>query len=319
MPDTLRIDPWTPEYESAIQFDEDPEESPANTAIESDRWEAKRPAATPRPERALFIDGVRRIDIGLIDERDDKLVFGLLGSYAAGVAECAPGRGSVSESRVQRRVVLGAGIRHDAIDIDAGSAVLRYEGHGAPENNRRQVANEIQVLMRKLEGDLARSLANPDDPTFVDGPLTYLLPLEEPIVGYVKTHSRHYVGDAEMRVVASLEAGCRSPVFQFGEGANSRYSWYMRLAAVRGIEHSLAGIVRLEVSTSVGTDTAVQLADLSASLLPSFATTPGWDARAPQNLFPIAALEQQLRHLLGDAEWVRRKIEEHFHREAVAA
>src|SRR5665811_221196 len=48
------------------------------------------------------------------------------------------------------------------------------------------IRDRLQVLMRKLEGDLGRDTAGYHALTFVDGPLTYLLPLEEPILGYVK-------------------------------------------------------------------------------------------------------------------------------------
>jgi hypothetical protein len=44
-----------------------------------------------------------------------------------------------------------------------------------------------------------------------------------------------------------------------------------------------------------------------------------WDARAPQNLYPIAALEALLHHELGDHEWIRRHIDLHFHRLGVGA
>jgi hypothetical protein len=43
------------------------------------------------------------------------------------------------------------------------------------------------------------------------------------------------------------------------------------------------------------------------------------DPRAPQNLYPIGGLEEQLRHSLGDHEWIRRHIETHFAREVVPA
>jgi hypothetical protein len=321
MPLSLRVDPWTPDYESAIRFEGEPaDDPPVDTSVETDEWRLIRPSESIGfPATIFFIDGVRRIDVGVIREEDLNLVFGLLGSYAAGVSEYRSGNGTIGETRIRRRIVLGAGIRHDPIDVEAGSAVLRYEGHGTPENDRQHVVNAIQVLMRTLEGELAKSLTSHDALTFVDGPLTYLLPLEEPIVGYVKTHTRHYLSAEHMRTVTALEPGTRSPVFAFGEASASRYSWYMRLAQPRTIDHSLAGIVRLEVSHSVGADDAVRLADTSSAALPRFASRSAWDPRAPQNLYPISALEERLRHLLGDRAWIRRHIEAHIHREGVAA
>ena len=44
------------------------------------------------------------------------------------------------------------------------------------------------------------------------------------------------------------------------------------------------------------------------SALLAFASEPHKDARAPQNLYPIAGLEQRLRHLLGDARLMERAL-----------
>ena len=63
----------------------------------------------------------------------------------------------------------------------------------------------------------------------------------------------------------------------------------------------MAGIVRLEVAAHDGLEAALRLADLTSAALPRFAPRPGRDPRAPQNLFPISALENMLRHRLGDA------------------
>jgi hypothetical protein len=67
--------------------------------------------------------------------------------------------------------------------------------------------------------------------------------------------------------------------------------------------------VRLETLESVGLENAVRVADVTARWLPMFASTRAWDPRAPQNLFPICALEQRLHHELGDRLWIRAAIE----------
>jgi hypothetical protein len=63
---------------------------------------------------------------------------------------------------------------------------------------------------------------------------------------------------------------------------------------------------------TIGIERAVSLADLTTQHLPRFASSPIWDSRAPQNLYPFAALEQRLRHELGDHNWIRRAIESHI-------
>jgi hypothetical protein len=47
---------------------------------------------------------------------------------------------------------------------------------------------------------------------------------------------------------------------------------------------------------------------VSAATLPAYASTPHKDPRAPQNLFPIAGLERELRRRLGDAALVHRAL-----------
>ena len=67
-------------------------------------------------------------------------------------------------------------------------------------------------------------------------------------------------------------------------------------------------MVRCEVSGDQAVEQAVQMADFSASTLPRFVSEPHKDPRAPQNLYPIAALERELRRRLGDARFVERAL-----------
>ena len=46
------------------------------------------------------------------------------------------------------------------------------------------------------------------------------------------------------------------------------------------------------------------------------ASEPYQDDRAPQNLLPVALLERELRHRLGDPELIARLLIETFYREA---
>jgi hypothetical protein len=51
---------------------------------------------------------------------------------------------------------------------------------------------------------------------------------------------------------------------------------------------------------------------MTAQHLPGLASTADRDPRAPQNLVPVGALEQQLRHRLGDPRWIRRMLMQHL-------
>jgi hypothetical protein len=57
----------------------------------------------------------------------------------------------------------------------------------------------------------------------------------------------------------------------------------------------------------------IRLADRTAAVLPLVASEPHLDPRAPQNLVPIAALERQLRHRMGDRGLVYRALREAVH------
>jgi hypothetical protein len=66
----------------------------------------------------------------------------------------------------------------------------------------------------------------------------------------------------------------------------------------------------LELAAEVPITEAVRVADALAEALPPYASTPQKDTRAPQNLFPIAGLERELRHRLGDAQLMLRALRE---------
>ena len=79
------------------------------------------------------------------------------------------------------------------------------------------------------------------------------------------------------------------------DGMWTRHSWYMRLPGPGGSPR--AGIVRYECSPELSGIGAI--AEVSARVLPRYASEAHKDSRAPQNL-PISGLERELRHRLGD-------------------
>jgi hypothetical protein len=74
------------------------------------------------------------------------------------------------------------------------------------------------------------------------------------------------------------------------------------------MSHPWSGIVRLEAAGELKVAEVRRLADLSAVTLPKYSSVPHKDPRAPQNLFPIAGLERELRHRLGDPSFVQRAL-----------
>jgi hypothetical protein len=172
--------------------------------------------------------------------------------------------------------------------------------------------------MREAEADLAlRTLQGGDaDLVVVDGPLNY--GMSGRAVGMIKRQARTYLDADHAHAIGALSAGERTPIFRFGERRAERYSWYLRLAEPRPIDAGAAGIVRLEVGGGDGVDNALAMAEMTSAILPRFAPRPRWDARAPQNLYPIAALESVLRRRLGDSALVRRALEASIYREVLS-
>jgi uncharacterized protein len=127
-------------------------------------------------------------------------------------------------------------------------------------------------------------------------------------IGYVKTQQVHYLPEELQPVLGQLDTGQRTPLFRIGAAGDwrSRYSWYLRLPTPRS--QPLSGIVRIELMADDGIDMAVARADSVTASLPRFASEAHKDARAPQNLYPIAGLEHRLRHLLGDPQILERAL-----------
>jgi hypothetical protein len=106
--------------------------------------------------------------------------------------------------------------------------------------------------------------------------------------------------------LAALAPGERTPAFTVGTNGFTRHSWYVRLPG--GVGTPLAGVVRCECAADVAPAALAALADVTAVVLPRFASEAHKDARAPQNVYPIGGLERQLRHRLGDSRLLYRAL-----------
>jgi hypothetical protein len=106
-------------------------------------------------------------------------------------------------------------------------------------------------------------------------------------------------------MVGALAGGERTPVFLMGT-TWERYAWYLRLPCSPG--SPWAGVVRIECSADLPRAEVTRLANLSQATLCRYASLEYKDARAPQNLYPIAGLERQLRRRLGDTRLLYRAL-----------
>jgi hypothetical protein len=315
----LRVDPWDPEYGGSIELD--PDLGPPtglDLGVEVDRAWSPMPAPAARSSVCCaFIDGVRRIDLRLFAEEGDAAAPGLAGSWAVGSAwsSLPP---EISDVRLGRELVVGGGLSADALDVLIGSGSIRFAPRSVTGVTPLEPIQGLQNAMREAEATLAQEVLSRGGAELVisDGPLTYFA--AGPAIGLVKRQSRAYLDGEHAQVLGRLTVGERTPIFKFGEQRLERYAWYLCLAPRRAIDGAMASLVRLEVLTTEGIDHARELAGLTGAVLPRFAPTPGRDPRAPQNLYPVGALESKLRHRLGDPALIRRALETAIHAEVLS-
>lgn len=316
------VESWSPEYGVPLETDLDPTTTEVAVDIE-----VSAAAWAPVPARGVpvgcvrFVDGVRRVDarIWVLPPDGGVAVPAVAASYAAGVVGCEGDVARVESCTVRRGLFSSAA---DLGAVHTGSAT--YAAHHLEEHQAVDLVAAVQADMRHLEVEVALRAGDGPGPSdradmvVVDGPLRaeHTLPT---VVGYVKTHHTTYLPAELHAVVARLAPAQRTPVFRVGSGRRSRLSWYLRLPAGGragagrqggggggrgggggGRAHPWAGVVRCEVAGDRDAAWAVGIADRTAATLPRFASAPHTDARAPQNLHPIAGLERHLRHRLGD-------------------
>jgi len=298
------VESWSPDYGAAVDDSMQLSTTEVDVTCErpADQWQPiAPPPSTAASSCIVFVDGVRRVDARVwVHTTDSGLRQGLCASYAAGAVRC-DGRASLAAAMVCRGVFCpGNGVE----PIVTRHAT--YRPRPASGEMPEQLWIAIQDQMADLEAKAAIQAGAGGDAgvVVVDGPLRDRRHVPG-VAGYVKSHQVRYLGPAHEEVVTALAAGERTPVFFLG-GRFARWSWYLRLP--HGSGHPWAGIVRLEAPADLDVTAAAALADRLAVALPRFASRPHEDARAPQNLHPIAALERELRHRLGDPGLLERGL-----------
>lgn len=294
------IEAWAPEYGTPMGLDEhDASTSIVDVTIENamSKWTPVSPKDFAQPDTILFTDGVRRVDANVwITESDGVVKPGLCATYAAGAVLC-DGSARIVAAEVERGLFTCSKEARPIASRHAVYSVRRPQGDSP---------DDLTLALQKRMADLEVSLATivTADLTLIDGPLGARHGLQN-TVGYVKTHHVSYLPEQVAHVIPQLHAGQRTPVFLIA-GPWSRYSWYLRLPCPR--EHAWAGIVRCETTADVETPEVIALANMTAGTLPRFASEGHKDSRAPQNLYPIAGLERELRRRLGDPALLYRDL-----------
>lgn len=315
MPLSLRIDPWTPDYESAIRIDDDEPAAPVDPFVETEDWQPISPEYRPRPDTIVFIDGVQRVEMRVIGDNDGRMVYGAFTSLAVGAALARLNRPAVACEVPERVLALSDGASSEPIAVPCGNMDLEFLLQSTAKAGLAGVHEAVENAREMAETRLGERMTREGyELVIVDGRLNFQPTRRSMVIGFVKTMHRTYLQGGQLAVLAQLPTRTRTPLFRI-ERDRPVYSWYLRLADHRPIEHAWAGLARIETLDSIGLAAAVQLADLTTTHLPDFASTRERDSRAPQNLYPISGLEDQLRHTMGDHEWIRRHIEAYFHRE----
>jgi hypothetical protein len=323
----LWVDAWDPGYGSSVRTDDRAEStSTTDLAVEFPvgTWRpVDPPPGLAAPAAILFVDGVRRIDarvwIGAPGPATGGLpaaTAGLCASYAAGVVCCCSAGAHLVKAVVQRGLFTAA---EHAVHIATRAGSYRLS-EAPPKAGR----TDLDAQSQRLQDDLAAlelsvaetarvttaATSGDNDLLVLDGPLHGAARLPRSI-GYIKTHRRDYLQPPERDHVASLGVGQRTPVFQILTRVPV-YSWYLRLPGEPGAPW--AGIVRVECDGHLTAESAVGLAGLSQVVLGRFASVSYKDARAPQNLYPIAGLERELRRRLGHPGLLYRALRGAAHR-----
>ena len=295
------VEAWAPEYGVALD-PEHLEEPTADINLDAEmaagQWSPITPDGAEPPGFVVFVDGVRRIDARIWITDGGRTRPGACASVAAGAVYCGLDGAEVAEALVFRGLYAAAS--------DAVGPIVT--GHGAyklvpcPSDEPDVLHNQIRAQMARLEAQIAAG--DEADLVVFDGPLRGRADSQG--VGFVKTQHVGYLPDGEQRVLTALEAGQRTPLFLIGGAGVSRWSWYLRLPGP--VVHPLSGVVRCELPGTGPVDEAKARADQISAVLPRFASEPHKEARAPQNLYPIAGLEADLRHRLGDREILERAL-----------
>ncbi len=267
------------------------------------QWAPRSPAVGARaPSSVLFCDGVRRIDATLwVEEGDGRVRPAMAASVGAGAVLCG-GPAARVVGHLLSRWVATASPAAQAVATRHGTYGLKLTAGDAAE-----VLNAAVVgAMAELEVEVARRHGADAELVLVDGRLRHPGGHAPGTVGYVKSHGARYLPEEQEAVVARLGAGQRTPLFRLQQKMGTVVSWYLRLPGRRG--HPWAGVVRCEVGGDVDPSRAAAIADACCLVLPSFASAPHKDPRAPVNLVPIGGLERDLRHRLGDPQLLYRAL-----------
>ena len=312
------VDGWDPGYGTSFGVDGAAESlSQVTTDVEltPSSWRPIRPRAVDPPQSTVFVDGVRRLEARLwISDPDPaelsetgasgEASMALAASYAAGSVCCCDAGAHFLNAEVRRGLFA---VARQATDVPTWAGTYRVfptvlnESQGLAMSlsaSLQQQLSSLEISTAVAARDLLaeHGIADGRELLVVDGPVRGRDNLPR-VLGFVKSHQIAYLDPSLNALVETLAANERTPVFLLAGHNWNRFTWYLRLPCPPS--HPWAGIARVECAANLPAAEAIALADLSQAVLPRFASTEYKDARAPQNLYPVAGLERELRRRLG--------------------
>ena len=291
--------------------------------VETDNWRPIDGRPVDRI-RVGFIDGVRRTEnMVYIEDPDEMLVVeGAFVSVGAGAITLEFGRLNSLEESFKRAIVKRYFLLRE--NLRSAQPRLRFITKAGTiefevKHAKKELSPYVNDLMASLEAFVAEKVYKDREAEILitDGTLHFNVKRKGlPFIGYVKKHKRIYLYPEHYEVLRKLKVGQRTPLVLIHSQPTTeengktdkfdKFTWYIKLNDGEGIN----SVARLEVPAEIGIERAIELADISAYLVPKFASVEFNDKRAPQNLIPIRYLENYLRRHLGSQSLIRKLIAE---------
>ncbi|MFZ2413090.1 MAG: hypothetical protein WAW16_02555 [Candidatus Cryosericum sp.] len=270
-----------------------------------------------------FVDGVRRIDMhGVIDGNPP--YYGVFGSVAAGCMQMSGAHAHDTMSALRGEVVKHYFVTN-CPDPDISSLKLvsdpscpfdvQYEMHPSTSHDPADFGQELNNLMQELEHRVAQDQVDfPDvQAVITDGPIPYEHQLAAgtgKLAGIIKNVQEAYLQHDQFATVLGLKQAERTPLFEIrypDSSGSSKMSFFLRLREVTAFGSAMANLIRVELPV-MGLTEAIHLADLASAIAVHYSSNLWGDTRAPQNLYPVGALETALKNRLGDQRFLRSVI-----------
>ena len=261
-----------------------------------------------------FVDGVRRIDYTayVFDEINQLSYEGIFATLGAGAVLLKLNslnllEDSFCEQRIRKVFAINGYVEKSAFGF------LDYEVENI---EGMDLSLGLLRLLKEEEAKVAMEVSKKKKPDLIvcDGTLNYKLK-NAGCVGFVKTIKKLFISKEHVHLLQNLRKGQRSPIIKVHyqtkveqEEKLEKYTWYVKLSDSEG----LGSLARVEMFKEEDFEKVRRTADLTAAVLPTFASSPFQDARSPQNLLPIRMLENTLRRHLGSPGMARKRLQEIF-------